>query len=110
LGLAPIQFDTASANIRAESFGTLDEAAEVMLANPDDNVEIQGHTDSRGDDLYNLQLSDARAASVKDYLADKGVEVDRMEANGYGEQDLKVDPEESDEDLQANRRIEFVLK
>jgi OmpA-OmpF porin, OOP family len=47
-------------------------------------MEIQGHTDSKGTAEYNLKLSDRRAASVKKYLVDKGVEADRLETKGYG--------------------------
>lgn len=105
--LSPIEFDTSSAVIRDGSKSTLDEAAEVLLANPGVNLEVQGHTDSRGDADSNASLSDDRANSVREYLIGKGVPAEQLTAKGYGETQLKVDPEETPQDLQDNRRIEF---
>ena len=48
-------------------------------------IEIQGHADERGDDAYNLDLTDRRAHSVREYLIDKGVDDKRLQAQGYGE-------------------------
>lgn len=107
--LEPIQFDTNLATIRPESQSTLDAAADVLNNNPEaGNLLAVGHTDSRGSDAANKALSQARADAVVAYLVDeKGVDASRLSAEGRGEDELKVDPEESDEDLQANRRIEW---
>ncbi len=69
--------------------------------------EVGGHTDSRGDEASNQALSEARAQSVVAYLVNGSVDADSLEAVGYGETQLKVDPEVTDADLLANRRIEF---
>ena len=69
---------------------------------------MQGHTDSRGDEASNQALSEARAASVVQFLTDGGVDADMLVPVGLGETDLLVDPEVTEEDFQMNRRIEFV--
>lgn len=109
LALEPIQFATNSAEILPESVATLDNAVAVLTSLPPGvRYEVQGHTDSTGDDAYNLTLSDARAASVVEYLTTNGVDADMLQALGYGETLLKATPEETDEDRAINRRIEFV--
>lgn len=105
--LDPIQFETASARILAESEPVLDEAIATLTASPTGDVEIEGHTDSVGGEQSNQSLSQRRAESVREYLVAGGVEPDRLTAIGYGESRLKVDPEESAADRQQNRRIEF---
>ena len=107
--LNPIQFATSSAEILPESVPVLDEAIATLTSLPAGaKFEVQGHTDSRGGAEGNQTLSEARAASVVAYLVDGGVDPDMLEARGYGETQLKVDPEVTDEDLLTNRRIEFV--
>ena len=105
--LDPILFARGSAEILEESFPILDRAAQLLLESPGGRVEIQGHTDSDGPAEINLDLSQRRADSVLDYLVEQGVDELRLNATGYGETQLKIDPEESDEDKAANRRIEF---
>jgi outer membrane protein OmpA-like peptidoglycan-associated protein len=105
--LDPIQFNSGSAAITAESEPILDEAAAFLLANPDLAVEIGGHTDSVGGAESNQTLSQARADSVLQALRDRGVEND-LTATGFGENRLKINPDENDPEAQAqNRRIEF---
>ena len=106
--LEGIQFDVSSATIRPGSFPILDNAASVLKTLPEGTqVEVAGHTDSDGDDASNQALSEARAASVVDYLVNSGVDSDTLSPVGYGESQLKVDPEQSPADKQQNRRIEF---
>ena len=109
--LEPIEFDTSQATIRSTSVATLDRAAEVINANPDaGRLLVVGHTDSDGSDAANLDLSQRRAQAVVEYLvAEREVDADRLEAEGRGETELKVDPEETPEDKQRNRRIEWEL-
>lgn len=79
-------FDTGKATIKPESFAMLTEVAEVLKDNPDvTKVSVEGHTDSRGSDLANQKLSEARAASVRQFLIDKGVEPARLVSQGFGE-------------------------
>ena len=105
-----IYFDTAKATIKPESFGLLDQVAAVLAAREDmARVRIEGHTDSRGAAAFNLQLSDDRAASVRQYLVDKGVAPDRLVSVGYGE-DRPVDPSDNEEAWEKNRRVEFIIE
>lgn len=108
LVLDPIQFASGSADLLPESITILDEAAAVLNANTVGQVEIQGHTDSQGDDASNLTLSQLRAEAVRTYLISQGVDGDRLSAVGFGETRLKV-IEETDADRFQNRRIEFLI-
>ncbi len=81
---ARIQFDTGSATIAPESFGLLDRLVVVVRRCEGAKVEIAGHTDSVGSADSNLALSEARAKSVVDYLAQSGIAGERVEARGYG--------------------------
>jgi len=106
--LNPIQFSLGSAEILPDSQVTLDEAIVTLTSLPEGTIfEVQGHTDSQGDEFANQALSEARAASVVAYLVDGGVDPDMLVPVGFGETDLKVDPEVTEEDFFANRRIEF---
>jgi outer membrane protein OmpA-like peptidoglycan-associated protein len=102
-------FDTANATIKAESFPLLDEVAQVMKDHPELlRLRIEGHTDSRGGDAYNLQLSKDRAAAVKTYLVGKGVEAGRLESEGYGET-KPLDKRENEAAWSKNRRVDFFI-
>lgn len=105
--LDPILFAQNSAEILEASLPILDQAADLLRENIAGRVEIQGHTDSDGPAEVNLDLSQRRADAVKSYLVDQGVSDARLNAVGYGETELKIDPEDSDDDKAANRRIEF---
>ena len=84
----------------------LDEVVRVLKANPDVNVEIQGHTDNVGSVAYNQKLSTARASSVKQYLVDHGVNSARLKAVGKGEVEPVADNTSEAGRLQ-NRRVEL---
>ena len=103
-----IQFDTNKATIRKSSFPTLDEAVQVMAEYPLITLIIEGHTDDRGRDDKNLQLSQARADSVKQYFVMKGIAPDRLTAIGHGET-KPVATNKTNAGRQENRRIEFRL-
>lgn len=106
-GLEPIQFASGSAIVQPASESILEEAAELLTANPDVALEIGGHTDSLGGDEANQTLSEARAQAVLDALVQRGVTND-LSAVGFGERRLKVSPDEDDPAAQQeNRRIEF---
>jgi outer membrane protein OmpA-like peptidoglycan-associated protein len=101
-------FDTNRARIRAVSFALLDDVAQAMKDNSTIKVEIQGHTDSQGNDRFNLKLSQKRAEAVRRYLIKKGVTGDRMVPKGYGESVPIADNRTADGRSQ-NRRVEFVI-
>jgi OOP family OmpA-OmpF porin len=69
-------------------------------------VEVAGHTDDRGGESYNLDLSRHRAQSVSEYLHALGIESARMEARGYGEAQ-PMDTNSTDVGRERNRRVEF---
>jgi uncharacterized surface protein with fasciclin (FAS1) repeats len=105
LALQPITFATASATITPEGEEVLDLAVAYLLENPVP-VEIQGHTDSDGEEDANQALSEARAQSVLDYLVANGVDADLLIAVGFGETQPIAD-NATDEGKAQNRRIEF---
>ncbi len=105
--LDSIQFASGSDLVDEASIPTLDEAADLLRADPDRAVEIGGHTDSQGGDAANLTLSQDRADRVKAELEARGVE-NELVAEGFGERRLKEPNDVDDaEARQANRRIEF---
>lgn len=107
--LEKIYFQTGSADLRADSFGLLQEVAATLRQHPDVRlVRVEGHTDSRGDADFNLQLSQSRAESVVAFLAQHGVAPERLQAQGFGES-RPVDPREIDAAWDLNRRVEFVI-
>ncbi len=106
---ARIQFDTGSATIAPESFGLLDRLVVVVRRCEGAKVEIAGHTDSVGSADSNLALSEARAKSVVDYLAQSGIAGERVEARGYGA-NRPVASNETAEGRAQNRRIEFTVQ
>jgi len=103
-----VYFDTNKTTIKPVSFSLLDEVASAMKDHPKLTVEIQGHTDSQGDDNFNLKLSQGRAESVRTYLIKQGISSDRMVPKGYGETTPVADNRTADGRAQ-NRRVEFVI-
>jgi OOP family OmpA-OmpF porin len=104
-----IQFEYNKAEIKPESFGLLDEIADVILKNPQiKELSIEGHTDGDGSPKSNRKLSDNRAKSVKKYLVDKGVAEAMLLTKGWGE-DKPVADNDSDEGKAKNRRVEFLI-
>jgi len=103
-----VYFDFNKATIKSVSFPLLDDVAQAMKDNPKIKVEIQGHTDSVGDDNYNLKLSQKRAESVKAYLVKKGIDSARMVPKGYGE-NVPIADNRTTAGRDQNRRVEFVI-
>ena len=101
-------FDTNKATIKPVSFALLNDVAQAMQDNPKIQVEIQGHTDSQGNDAFNLKLSQKRAESVRTYLTKKGVSGDRMTPKGYGE-NVPIADNRTSAGRAQNRRVEFVI-
>jgi outer membrane protein OmpA-like peptidoglycan-associated protein len=104
-----IYFEYNSAKIQSRSFPILDAVAATLQGNPGIQlIEIQGHTDERGDDAYNLDLSDRRSKSVMQYLVDKGVDAKRLTAQGYGETQ-PLDRGHNEKAWAKNRRVAFLI-
>lgn len=107
--LGKIFFDTAKATIKPESYAILDDVVDVLNKNPHVTlVEVQGHTDHRGSNPYNLRLSQRRANSTMNYLISKGISSTRLIAKGYGES-VPIAPNSTPEGMSQNRRTEFVI-
>jgi OOP family OmpA-OmpF porin len=102
-----IHFDFDKATIRSESFPILDAVTQVLVQNPKMTLEIQGHTDNKGNAAYNLKLSDSRANSVRMYLVGHGIDSSRLISHGYGLTQPIV-PNTTDANRALNRRVQFI--
>ena len=107
VGSDPILFAVGSPFLAESSKPILNRVAEILIENPEGNLEIEGHSDTDGAEDINLDLSASRAEAVLEYLISRGAEPSRLSAIGYGETRLKIDPEVTAADRAANRRIEF---
>lgn len=105
-----VQFRTDSAELRAESRAVLDDVAAILKEFPHvKKVRVEGHTDARADDDYNMDLSQRRADSVRAYLVNQGgIDPERLTTRGYGEsQPLAFG--EGEDVWRLNRRVEFFI-
>jgi outer membrane protein OmpA-like peptidoglycan-associated protein len=103
-----INFKTGSAEILPGSWAILDRAVKVLQDYPDVNLEISGHTDSKGKASYNLSLSQHRADSVKLYMVSRGISANRLISIGYGKERPIADNSTAS-GRATNRRTEFRL-
>ncbi len=99
-------FDRSDLNTSAQT--NLNKLVEVLQKYPDTNIEIIGHTDSKGSDTYNQSLSERRANAVATYLKGQGVGSTRLTTKGMGESD-PVASNDTEEGRAQNRRVEFVI-
>ena len=106
LVLEGVNFALNSADLTPESYQILDRVVTGLNDWPEVRVEIGGHTDSTGEDAYNMGLSQRRAESVRSYLVSKGVKASRLEAKGYGET-KPVASNDTNEGRAKNRRVEL---
>ncbi|MEM9072910.1 MAG: OmpA family protein [Myxococcota bacterium] len=107
--LDKVYFGTNSDRILARSNRLLDNVARVLNAHPEITlIRVEGHTDDRGDDDYNLQLSQRRAEAVVAYLVRKEVAAERLRARGFGEA-RPIETNDTREGRANNRRVEFNL-
>lgn len=103
-----ILFDVNSDVIREESAPTLEEIGTMLQQHPDLSIAIEGHTDSDGEEAFNQDLSERRAAAVKRHLIETyRIDGSRLETAGYGES-RPVAPNDTAEGKQQNRRVELV--
>lgn len=108
INLNNIFFDFDQATLKVESFPELNRIVTMMGERSSMNVEISGHTDSTGPELYNMGLSERRAKSVARYLTEKGVATDRIKVSFFGET-KPVESNETKEGRRKNRRVEFKI-
>ncbi|NII82320.1 MULTISPECIES: OmpA family protein [unclassified Pedobacter] len=111
--LENIYYDFDKWNIRADAAIELDKLVKIMTDNPTIWIELNSHTDSRGKDSYNLNLSQKRAESAVQYIISRGINKNRIAAKGYGETQLLNKCGNgvncTEEEHQLNRRTEFKI-
>ena len=103
-----VNFAFDKSDLQPLAKANLDKLAEILINNPDTNINIYGYTDSKGTDEYNLSLSDRRAASVKAYLISKGIASTRMNTMGMGEAS-PIASNDTEAGRAQNRRVEFAI-
>jgi OOP family OmpA-OmpF porin len=100
-----VEFDFDKAVVKPEFHEEVEKVANFLIAYPDANAELEGHTDWINTDEYNMKLSRSRAESVKRYLVDNfGIDASRITTVGYGES-MPIATNETDEGRQKNRRV-----
>jgi outer membrane protein OmpA-like peptidoglycan-associated protein len=105
-----VLFASAKSDLLPAAQLKLNEVAEVLTKqDPDSNITVEGHTDSQGGATYNQELSQRRAATVRDYLVSRGMAKDRVTAEGFGFTRSIAD-NASTEGRANNRRVEIVVK
>jgi outer membrane protein OmpA-like peptidoglycan-associated protein len=104
-----VYFATGKAVIRNQSYSLLDQVAQNIRAHDEiEKVRVEGHTDASGPEDFNMKLSQRRAEAVRDYLIDKGIAAERLEAVGYGESQ-PIASNKTRRGRSKNRRVEFVI-
>src|SRR5690606_23593061 len=109
--LNPILFDYDKHNIKPQAAFELDKLVALMKKYPSMVINVESHTDSRGSDTYNLELSERRAQSTVQYVISKGIDKSRISGKGYGESKPAIACAENctEEQHQKNRRSEFII-
>ncbi len=108
VNMSDVLFDTGSYTLKPGAREKLAKISGIVLAHPGLLLQIEGHTDSVGGDEFNQQLSERRADSVRDFLAEQGVSPSSITAHGFGKTQ-PVASNESAEGRQRNRRVELVV-
>lgn len=103
-----ILFEFAKADLGANAEANLNDLVEILKKYPNTNIEVQGHTDSRGTEEYNMGLSRRRATSVADYLIGNGIDPVRVTKKPFGESAPEY-PNDTPEHMAQNRRVEFLI-
>ncbi len=103
-----ILFGFDQSNLSQEAKTNLDKLVTVLNSYPDTNIEIQGHTDSKGSGAYNQNLSEQRAGTVSTYLKGKGIASNRLITKGLGEAFPKYE-NDTEAGRTENRRVEFLI-
>jgi outer membrane protein OmpA-like peptidoglycan-associated protein len=104
----PLQFAEGKAQLLPDSLPLLAQVVDVLVRNGIKRVRVEGHTDNRGEEAANLQLSKERARAVADHLIQAGLDAARLEAQGYGDTQ-PLAPNLTPRGRELNRRIEFVI-
>ena len=109
--LNPIYFDLNKANIKPQAAFELDKLVAIMQKYPNIVIKVESHTDNRGGDEFNLELSERRAQSTVQYVISQGIDASRISGEGKGETDPKFDCGSNctQEQHDKNRRSEFII-
>jgi outer membrane protein OmpA-like peptidoglycan-associated protein len=108
VNMSDVLFDTGSYTLKPGAREKLAKISGILLAHPGLTLQIEGHTDSVGGDDFNQQLSERRADSVRDFLAEQGVPGSNITARGFGKMQ-PVASNDTPEGRQRNRRVELVV-
>jgi len=108
VNMSDVLFDTASFNLKPGAREKLAKISGIVLAHPGLTLQVEGHTDSVGGDEYNQELSELRAATVRDFLIQQGVPAASVTARGFGKTQ-PVASNDTPEGRQRNRRVELVV-
>ena len=103
-----VLFGFDSSNLSADAKVNLDKLVKVLNVYPDTDIEVQGHTDSKGSESYNQNLSQTRAGEVSGYLFNNGISNNRIRTKGFGENMPKYD-NNTENGRSQNRRVEFLI-
>jgi outer membrane protein OmpA-like peptidoglycan-associated protein len=103
-----VLFAFDKSNLSADAKINLDKLVKVLNSYPDTNIEVQGHTDSKGSESYNQTLSERRAVAVSGYLSGRNITASRVTTKGFGETIPKYDNATANGRTQ-NRRVEFLI-
>jgi outer membrane protein OmpA-like peptidoglycan-associated protein len=106
--LKNIYFDFDKTTLKNESFVELDKVVDFLKQNSSVEIEISGHTDNKGSDEYNANLSQGRSEAVVSYIVSQGIDGYRLTAHGYGEA-KPIESNDSDTGRANNRRVEFTV-
>jgi outer membrane protein OmpA-like peptidoglycan-associated protein len=104
-----INFDTGKSTIKPESKSIIEQIVQMLKANPDLKLSIEGHTDNVGNPISNKTLSEERAKSVVAAIVDQGIGIESLSPSGYG-QDKPIGDNKTEEGRAKNRRVELVKK
>ena len=103
-----ILFGFDQSGLTTDARTNLDKLLAILQRYPDTNIEVQGHTDSKGTTRYNQKLSEERASTVSYYLSGKGITTSRLTIHGFGETVPKY-TNDTDDGQSQNRRVEFLV-
>jgi outer membrane protein OmpA-like peptidoglycan-associated protein len=103
-----VLFGFDKSNLTADAKTNLDKLVKVLNTYPDTDIEVQGHTDSKGSESYNMNLSIERASEVSNYLRVNGIVTSRISIKGFGETVPKY-TNDTDSGRSQNRRVEFLI-
>ena len=108
VNLKSVLFNMGTTTLLEESYAELDAVVDFLKSNPKVEIELEGHTDNRGDAKKNLVLSQQRVEKIKSYLVSKGIAGRRVKGKGFGGT-RPIATNDTEEARKMNRRVEFLI-